>query len=88
MDCDVHHRVRANALKGKELIFGKRNLIDGPVPRHDQLRVQKEELLQPGERRVLVATTSPDPKALVEARLGFLLRGSRDCQCSDDCHYN
>ena len=39
MNRDVHHGVRANALKGKELILGKCNLIDSPVPRHDQRRI-------------------------------------------------
>src|SRR5215510_12757811 len=80
MDRDVHHGVCANALKGKELVLGKCDFIDGLIPCHNQSRIQEEDMLQLGERRVLLLSRLLVRKALSQIRLARLLRRSVSCE--------
>src|SRR5262245_6666269 len=75
--CDVHHGVSAYALKSEELIFSKRDLIHSPVPRDNQCRIQKEDLLQLSECRVFMPSLLLVRKALVQACFRLLCH-SRD----------
>jgi hypothetical protein len=72
MHRDMHHGVRANAFKGEKLILCKRDLVDRPVPDHDQRRIQKEDMLQLNKRGVLVLSLLLVRKALIEVRLRLL----------------
>jgi hypothetical protein len=80
----MHHGVSANALEGKELVLGKRNLINCLIPRHDQRRIQKESLPQLDERGILLPSLFIVRKAMAEARLGRLLRRRASRQVNGD----